>query len=87
MKKAIKAKPASPGRKSVPSPAAQSKTANPKKDPPKKKPVAAASGLAFREFKALRRQLDLSLEELTTRLGLSPATAGRTQGGGPPHDR
>ena len=78
MKKAIKAKPALPGRTSGPSLAAQAKTPTPKKDPPKKKPVAAASGLAFQEFKALRRQLDLSLEELTTLFG-----AGRCQVDGP----
>ncbi|MEO7725030.1 MAG: antitoxin Xre-like helix-turn-helix domain-containing protein [Chthoniobacterales bacterium] len=74
MKKAIKAKPALPGRKSGPSLAAQAKTPTPKKDPPKKKPVAAVSGLAFQEFEALRRQLDLSHEELSARLGLSRAT-------------
>jgi putative toxin-antitoxin system antitoxin component (TIGR02293 family) len=39
-----------------------------------KKSVGSASGLAFGEFEALRRQLDLSLEELTARLGLSRAT-------------
>jgi putative toxin-antitoxin system antitoxin component (TIGR02293 family) len=39
-----------------------------------KKSVGAAGGLAFGEFEALRRQLDLSLEELSARLGLSRAT-------------
>lgn len=82
MKKAIKAKPASPGRKSGPSPAAQAKTPSPKKAPPKKKPVATGSGLAFQEFEALRRQLDLSLEELTTRLGLSRATVAERKAAG-----
>jgi putative toxin-antitoxin system antitoxin component (TIGR02293 family) len=38
------------------------------------KTAVAAAGLAFGEFEALRRQLDLSLEELTARLGLSRAT-------------
>jgi len=41
----------------------------------KKKPAVrskhAAEGLAFREFEALRKQLDLSLDELSARLGLS----------------
>jgi len=39
-----------------------------------KKSIGLAGGLAFGEFEALRRQLDLSLEELSARLGLSRAT-------------
>ena len=39
-----------------------------------KKSGLPATGLAFGEFEALRRQLDLSLEELTARLGLSRTT-------------
>jgi putative toxin-antitoxin system antitoxin component (TIGR02293 family) len=70
MKKAIKTKSAKPTRKSVPRPARVSK---PKKVLPAK-PTATIAGLAFREFEALRRQLDVSLEELTARLGLSRAT-------------
>lgn len=41
---------------------------------PAKKSGAPVTGLAFGEFEALRRQLDLSLEDLTARLGLSRAT-------------
>lgn len=76
MKKAIKAKPARPARKSAPrtAPAPKAKTPAPKKTRPNKKPAAPVSGLAFQEFEALRRQLDLSLEELSARLGLSRAT-------------
>jgi putative toxin-antitoxin system antitoxin component (TIGR02293 family) len=39
-----------------------------------RKPAVPAAGLAFGEFEALRRQLDLSLDELSARLGLSRAT-------------
>ncbi len=46
----------------------------PKKASSSKRPVKPVPGLPFREFEALRRQLDLSLEELTARLGLSRAT-------------
>jgi len=44
-----------------------------KPKPSADKKVKVAPGLDFREFEALRRQLDLSLEELTVRLGLSRA--------------
>jgi len=44
--------------------------------------AAAGSGLAFQEFEALRRQLDLSLEELTVRLGLSRATVAERKAAG-----
>jgi len=44
------------------------------KPSPPKKLSAPPPGLDFREFEALRRQLDLSLEELSARLGLSRAT-------------
>ncbi|MEO8044118.1 MAG: antitoxin Xre/MbcA/ParS toxin-binding domain-containing protein [Spartobacteria bacterium] len=76
MKKATKAKPARPAKKTAPrpTPAAKTKTPAPKKAPPKKQTAPAVSGLAFQEFEALRRQLDLSLEELSARLGLSRAT-------------
>ncbi len=39
-------------------------------------------GLEFREFEALRRQLDLSLEELTARFGLSRATIEKRKAAG-----
>ncbi len=76
MKKAIKTRPAKRGKKSAarPAPAPKAKKPAPKIALPNKKPGAPDSGLAFREFEALRRQLDLSLEELTARLGLSRAT-------------
>jgi putative toxin-antitoxin system antitoxin component (TIGR02293 family) len=83
MKKAIKTKSAKPSKKSVPRPAAASK---PKKPAPKKalpvKPAATIAGLAFREFEALRRQLDVSLDELTARLGLSRATVEQRKAAG-----
>ena len=41
---------------------------------PNKKQSLPPPGLDFGEFEALRRQLDLSLDELSTRLGLSRAT-------------
>ena len=70
MKTATKAKSVKAGKTSRPRPVAvkKSKPASPKKLrlPP--------TGLDFGEFEALRRQLDLSLEELTVRLGLSRAT-------------
>ena len=45
-----------------------------RKSAPNKRSANAGAGLAFQEFEALRRQLDLSLDELTARLGLSRAT-------------
>jgi len=45
----------------------------PLKPLPNKKPSLPPPGLDFQEFEALRRQLDLSLEELSVRLGLSRA--------------
>ena len=44
--------------------------------------MAPVPGLAFQEFEALRRQLDLSLEELTARLGLSKATVAERKAAG-----
>jgi putative toxin-antitoxin system antitoxin component (TIGR02293 family) len=55
-------------------PALKAKKPPPKKLLPNKKRMPTEAGLAFREFEALRRQLDLSLDELTARLGLSRAT-------------
>ena len=50
------------------------KALKPLKPLPPKKLNSTPSGLDFREFEALRRQLDLSLEELSIRLGLTRAT-------------
>jgi putative toxin-antitoxin system antitoxin component (TIGR02293 family) len=50
------------------------KALKPLKPLPRKKLNSTPSGLDFREFEALRRQLDLSLEELSIRLGLTRAT-------------
>lgn len=80
MKTATKPKSAKPGKKSVVRRSVSAKKAKPS---PSRKLKVAPPGLAFGEFEALRRQLDLSLEELTVRLGLSRAaiekrkTAGR----------
>lgn len=59
-----------------PAAAKKSKPPPPRKlsSPPPKKSSSPPPGLDFREFEALRRQLDLSLEELSARLGLSRAT-------------
>ncbi len=75
MKKANKAKPAGRAKKPAArrAPVPQTKTPAPKKALPNKKPATPVSGLAFREFEALRRQLDLSLEDLSARLGLTRA--------------
>jgi len=81
MKNAIKTKSAKPGKKSAPRPAPKAKKLAPKKALPNK-PMATTSGLAFREFEALRRQLDVSLEELTARLGLSRATVEQRKAAG-----
>ncbi len=83
MKKAIKAKPARPGKKAAARPAPKAKTPAPKKARlERKKTAAPGGGLAFREFEALRRQLDLSLEDLTARLGLSRATVEQRKAAG-----
>lgn len=76
MKKATKIRPGKPDKKSGarPAPKGKAKTPASKQPLPNKKSTLAGSGLAFREFEALRRQLDLSLDELTARLGLSAAT-------------
>lgn len=76
MKKAIKAKPVRPDKKAAARSAAvpEAKKSALKKTVPNKKLAAPMAGLAFQEFEALRRQLDLSLEELSARLGLSRAT-------------
>ena len=70
MKTATKPKSAKAGKRSTarPVPAKKAKPA------PPRKVSAPPPGLEFGEFEALRRQLDLSLEELTVRLGLSRAT-------------
>jgi putative toxin-antitoxin system antitoxin component (TIGR02293 family) len=83
MKPATKAKPAGRGKsiaKRTVS-AKKSKTA-PKKSPPKKKTALVPPGLAFGEFEALRKQMDLSLDELMARLGLSRATVAQRKAAG-----
>src|ERR1044071_6872076 len=67
-RKRVPAKPA-PGEKAQSS----GKKASPPK-PPQKKQKAPPTGLEFREFETLRKQLDLSLDELSARLGLSRST-------------
>jgi putative toxin-antitoxin system antitoxin component (TIGR02293 family) len=71
MKRASKAKPV-PSKKKTAAPvvAKKPKTA-PKKSPVAKKAKPNPGGLAFGEFEALRKQLDLSLEDLSDRFGLS----------------
>jgi putative toxin-antitoxin system antitoxin component (TIGR02293 family) len=70
MKTATKPKPAKAGKRSIARPV----TAKKSKPAPPRKVSPPPPGLEFGEFEALRRQLDLSLEELTVRLGLSRAT-------------
>ena len=70
MKTATKSKSVKAGKTSKARPAAAKKSKPP---PPRKKLSPPPPGLDFREFEALRRQLDLSLEELSARLGLSRA--------------
>ena len=70
MKTATKPKSAKAGKRSTARPVPAKKA----KPGPPRKVSAPPPGLKFGEFEALRRQLDLSLEELTVRLGLSRAT-------------
>jgi len=72
MKRASKPKPVPSKKKSAATPVAakQPKVAA-KKSPPSGKTKPASGGLAFGEFEALRKQLDLSLEDLSDRFGLS----------------
>lgn len=53
-----------------------------KKAPPKKKEKPIAPGLDFGEFEALRKQLDLSLDDLTARLGFSRSTIAQRRAAG-----
>lgn len=82
MKAPTKRKAAKPGKSALArsTVAKKTKAASIKKPAPKKEAKsrgkqmkAPPGGLAFREFEALRKQLDLSLEELSARLGLSRA--------------
>src|SRR4030095_2060520 len=83
MKPATKAKSARRGKTTVKRPASAKKLkAAPKKSPSKKKSTVAPPGLAFGEFEALRKQLDLSLDELTARLGVSRATVAQRKAAG-----
>ena len=83
MKSVTKAKSVGRGKTTAKQPvtAKKPKTA-PKKSPPKKKIAVAPPGLAFGEFEALRKQLDLSLDELTARLGLSRDTVAQRKAAG-----
>jgi putative toxin-antitoxin system antitoxin component (TIGR02293 family) len=78
MKTAAKAKSAKPGKKAVARPVLAKKE---KVLPAKNAPVALP-GLGFSEFEALRRQLNLSLDELAARLGLSRANIERRKTAG-----
>lgn len=83
MKPATKVMSAGRGKTTLRRPAlAKKPKAAPKKSAPKKKMTVALPGLAFGEFEALRKQLDLSLDELTARLGLSPATVAQRKAAG-----
>ena len=83
MKPVTKAKSVGRGKITAKRPvtAKKPKTA-PKKSPPKKKIAVVPPGLAFGEFEALRKQMDLSLDELTARLGLSSATVAQRKAAG-----
>jgi putative toxin-antitoxin system antitoxin component (TIGR02293 family) len=83
MKPATKAKSARRGKTIAKRPVSAKKPkATPGKSPPKKKSTVAPPGLAFGEFEALRKQMDLSLDELTARLGLSRATVAQRKAAG-----
>ncbi len=85
MKTVTKTKVAKRGKKLTAPPGTApkaNKTAPKKAAPPKKITTAPAPGLAFREFVALQRQLDVSLDELTARLGLSRATVAERKAAG-----
>ncbi len=78
MKTATKSKSVKAGKTSKGRPAA------PKKSKPSapKKLSSPPPGLVFGEFEALRRQLDLSLEDLSARLGLSRGTIEKRKAAG-----
>lgn len=84
MKTATKTKVAKSVKKSTAPPrtAPKAKKTAVKQSRPAKKTTAPAPGLAFREFVALQRQLDVSLDELTARLGLSRATVAERKAAG-----
>ena len=90
MKTAPKAKPAprkKPAAKIIPKKAAATKRKAASRQPTKKaaskpKNAPAENGLAFGEFESLRKQLDLSLEELSARLGLSATTMAERKASG-----
>lgn len=92
MKAPVKGKPARPVKKSSARPAAAKKKKPEPEGQTKKKtmPAKAAKvtkaapggGLPFGEFEALRRQLDVSLEELSPRLGLTRAEIAQRKASG-----
>lgn len=79
MKTATKRKSAKAGKSASARPGASRKT---KPVPRKKVSPPPPPGLEFGEFESLRRQLDLSLEELSARLGLSRATIAKRKATG-----
>ena len=81
MKPATKAKSAKSAKSAKKTPARSVPAKKPKMLPAKKLSIAPP-GLDFAEFEALRRQLDLSLDELAARLGLSHATIDRRKTAG-----
>ncbi len=88
MKPATKAKSVGRGKTTAKRPvsAKKPKTA-PKKSPPKKKIAVVPPGLAFGEFEALRKQMDLSLDELIGTARAFPRHGRATQSGRSPNER
>jgi putative toxin-antitoxin system antitoxin component (TIGR02293 family) len=84
MKRASKARSVSPKKKKpVAAPAVEKKPrAVAKKSPMPGKARPSSGGLAFGEFEALRKQLDLSLEDLSDRLGLSQSAIAERKASG-----
>lgn len=85
MKTASKPKPALRKKISARSAPARKLARSSAKEPVRKKEkktVGGLTGLDFGEFEALRKQLDLSLEELSGRLGLSQSTIAQRKASG-----
>ncbi len=89
MKAPVKGKPARTGKNSAARPAAAKKTkalpkakASAKAAPGKTVKAPPGGGLAFDEFEALRRQLDVSLDDLSARLGLTRAEIAQRKASG-----
>jgi putative toxin-antitoxin system antitoxin component (TIGR02293 family) len=83
MKAASKPKPARRNKTSArPSPNKKLARSAAKKPLLKKKTATGLTGLDFGEFEALRKQLDLSLDELSGRLGLSQSAIAKRKASG-----